>query len=133
VKVVCDTNVLVAALAADGLCRDIVKRRFLQVELFTSEELLRELESTVRAIFRTDPADLPLLAAYRERALLVDPTKLARPICRDPDDDVVLATAKAAGADCILTGDKDLQVLKRFDKIEILSPRAFVEVMDRGR
>jgi predicted nucleic acid-binding protein len=46
---------------------------------------------------------------------------------------VVLATAKAAGADCILTGDKDLQVLKRFDKIEILSPRAFVEVMDRGR
>jgi putative PIN family toxin of toxin-antitoxin system len=133
VRVVCDTNVLVAALAADGLCRDIVKRRFLQVDLFTSEEFLRELESTVRAIFRTDPAGLPLLAAYRQRALLVDPAKLARPICRDPDDDVVLATAKAAGADCILTGDKDLQVLKRFDKIRTLSPRAFVEVMDGGR
>ena len=36
-KVVCDTNVLIAALVADGLCRDIVKRRLLLVDLFTSK------------------------------------------------------------------------------------------------
>ena len=131
-KVVCDTNILIAAMVADGLCRDIVKRRFLLVDLYTSTALLRELESTLRIKFRTDPADLPLLAAYRERASLVKPAKLARAVCRDPDDDVVLATAKAASADCILTGDQDLLVLERFESIAILSPRMFVEIMDQG-
>jgi len=132
VKVVCDTNVLIAALVADGLCRDIVKRRLLLVDLFTSARLLRELETTLRSKFRTDPGDLPLLAAYRERASVVKPARLGRAVCRDPGDDVVLATAKAAKADCILTGDRDLLVLESFEGIAILSPRAFVESMDRG-
>lgn len=131
-KVVCDTNVLVAALVADGLCRDIVKRRLLQVELFTSTALLRELATTLRLKFRVDPYELPILAAYRERASMVRPARLARPICRDPDDDLVLATAKAAGAQVILTGDRDLLVLEHFEGVAILSPRAFVESIDRG-
>ena len=131
-KVVCDTNVLVAALVADGLCRDIVKRRLPQVELFTSAALLRELASTLRVKFRVDPDELPILAAYRERASVVKPARLARPICRDPDDDLVLATAQAARAHVILTGDRDLLVLEHFEGAAILSPRAFVESMDRG-
>lgn len=131
-KVVCDTNVLVAALVADGLCRDIVKRRLPLVDLFTSAALLKELETTLRVKFRADPDDLQLLAAYRERASLVRPAKLAQAVCRDPDDDVVLATARTAKADCILTGDQDLLVLERFESIAILTPRSFVELMDRG-
>lgn len=130
-KVVCDTNVLIAAVVADGLCRDIVKRRLQMVDLFTSVALIKELDTTLRVKFRTDPADLPLLAAYRERTSLVKPAKLAHPICRDPDDDVVLATAKAANADCVLTGDQDLLALGRFEDVVILSPRQFVELMDR--
>lgn len=130
-RLVCDTNVLVAALVADGLCRDIVKRRLLLVDLFTSPALLAELDATLRVKFRADPGDLPLLAAYRERARIVRPARLARAVCRDSDDDVVLATAKAAGAHCILTGDQDLLVLGRFEDVAILSPRAFVEIMDR--
>lgn len=131
-RVVCDTNVLVAALVADGLCRDIVKRRLPLVDLFTSAALLKELETTLRVKFRADPDDLPLLAAYRARASLVRPARLAQAVCRDPDDDVVLATARTAKANCILTGDRDLLVLERFEGIAILTPRAFVELMDQG-
>jgi putative PIN family toxin of toxin-antitoxin system len=132
VRVVCDTNVLVAGLVADGLCRDIVKRRLLLVDLFTSAALLEELDLTLRSKFRIDAAELPLLRAYRERAGVVTPAKLTRAVCRNPDDDVVLETAKAASADCILTGDQDLLGLERFEDIAIVSPRAFVEMMDRG-
>ena len=131
-RVVCDTNVLVAAVVADGLCRDIVKRRLPLVDLFTSAALLKELETTLRVKFRADPDDLPLLAAYCERASLVRRARLARAVCRDPDDDVVLATARTAKADCILTGDRDLLVLERFEGTAILTPRAFVELMDHG-
>lgn len=131
-KIVCDTNVLVAALVAEGLCRDIVKRRLPVHDLFTSKGLLDELVETLRRKFRVEPRDIPFLRAFQERAELVKPEKLKRPVCRDPDDDLVLATAVAAKAHCIVTGDDDLLVLKSFAGIAILSPRAFVDAMDRG-
>ena len=130
-KVVCDTNVLVAGMVADGLCRDIVKRRLLRTELITSRALLDELAQTLRNKFDTDPAEVPLLKAYRERATLVRPQALSRPVCRDRDDDEVLAAAIAGQADIILTGDGDLLVLGEYNGIRILSPRRFVELMDR--
>lgn len=130
-RIVCDTNVLIAALAADGLCRDIVKRRLPQHALFTSKGLLDELARTLRRKFRVDPKEIAFLLTYQERATLVKPDKFKQAVCRDPDDDLVLATAVAAEADCILTGDDDLLVLKSFAGIAILSPRAFVDSLDR--
>jgi putative PIN family toxin of toxin-antitoxin system len=130
VKIVCDTNVLIAGLVADGLCRDIVKRRLPALELFSSKPLLDELADKLEEKFGVQPEELPLLAAYREKISIVEPRRLPKPICRDPDDDVVLATALAAEADAILTGDEDLLVLKMFQGIRILSPRQFVEMQD---
>jgi uncharacterized protein len=49
------------------------------------------------------------------------------PVCRDPDDDHVLAAALAAKADAIVTGDADLLVLGAYQGIRILSVRAFLE------
>lgn len=46
-------------------------------------------------------------------------------MCRDVDDDMVLATAFADDAVCIITGDKDLLTLKKFGAIDILSPSEF--------
>jgi putative PIN family toxin of toxin-antitoxin system len=43
----------------------------------------------------------------------VEPAALS-PVCRDPEDDIVLATAIAGRADAIVTGDDDLLVLDRF-------------------
>jgi predicted nucleic acid-binding protein len=77
VKVVCDTNVLIAGMAADGLCRDLVKRGLLRAELITSPALLQELTRTLRRKFDTDPADVPFLKAYRERATLVRPKRVS--------------------------------------------------------
>ncbi|MGB8356349.1 MAG: putative toxin-antitoxin system toxin component, PIN family [Chthoniobacteraceae bacterium] len=129
-KVVCDTNVLIAGLVADGLCRDIVKRRLPAQELFVSEILLEELETKLREKFGMEPDEVPLLQAYRERATLVKPVALPKAIFRDSDDDAVLATAAAARADVIVTGDKDLLVLKEYEGVRILSPREFVELID---
>ena len=129
-KVVVDTNVLIAGLVAEGLCRDVVKRRLPVCELFTSKVLLDELSEKLREKFELDPKDLPLLKIYENAATVVTPARLPKPICRDPDDDAVLATALAAHAEFILTGDADLLVLKEFEGIRIISPRQFVEWMD---
>ncbi|UBF26661.1 putative toxin-antitoxin system toxin component, PIN family [Kovacikia minuta CCNUW1] len=57
--------------------------------------------------------------------IAVEPAPLESPVCRDPNDDTILATALAGGADCIATGDKDLLALKKFGAIDILSPSEF--------
>jgi len=132
VKVVCDTNVLIAGLVAEGLCRDIVKRRLPTLELFSSPALLDELANKLREKFGLEPDDLPILAAYRRKVVMVRPTVLPKPVCRDPDDDQVMATASAARADVILTGDNDLLALKAHRGIRIVSPRQFVTRLDQS-
>ena len=129
-KLVVDTNVLIAGLAGEGLCRDIVKRRLPGCELFTSHALLDELAEKLREKFDLNPDELPLLKIYEDEATIIKPPALPKPVCRDADDDEVLATALAAKAEIILTGDKDLLTLKEFQGIRILSPRRFAEWMD---
>jgi len=131
VRLVVDTNVLIAGLIAEGLCRDIVKRRLPACELFTSRVLLDELAEKLQEEFGLEPKDLPLLKIYEKEASVVKPKPLTHPVCRDVDDDEVLATALAAKAEIILTGDNDLLVLREFRGIKILSPRQFAEWMDQ--
>ena len=113
-----------AGLVAEGVCRDIVKRRLPACELLTSRVLLDELSDKMREKFGLDPKDLPLLQIYQDAATILKP---------NPDDDELLAIALAGKAEIILTGDKDLLTLKQFQGIKILSPRQFVEWMDRQK
>lgn len=129
-RLVLDTNVLVAALVADGLCRDLVRRRVRDHELCTSEPLLKELTATLRRKFGVKAAEIPLLEEYRRRATIVQAAALPAPVSRDPDDDTVLATAIAARSDVLITGDDDLLCLRSHHGIRILSPRQFLELLD---
>ena len=46
---------------------------------------------------------------------------------RDPDDDKFLGCAKDAKALYIVSGDKDLLVLEKFEDVEIITAKAFWE------
>ncbi len=124
--VVLDTNVIVAALVAKGLCHEVVVRALGSSTVVTSPVLLDELERTLRAKFTLGPAATTFLEQLRLRVHLVAPEPLVAPVSRDADDDVVLATAVAAVATVIVTGDLDLLVLRRYSGIDIVSPRDFL-------
>lgn len=127
--VVLDTNVIVAALVAKGLCHEVVVRALGSGTVVTSPALLDELDGTLRAKFTLGPAAMAFLEQLRLRVHLVVPAPLAAPVSRDADDDVVLATAVAANATAIVTGDLDLLVLQRYRGIEIVTPRNFLSLL----
>jgi putative PIN family toxin of toxin-antitoxin system len=54
----------------------------------------------------------------------------ADPIARDPNDDYLIALARAAQADAIVSGDEDLLVLEQI-KPPILSPSSLVQTLER--
>jgi len=129
VKVVLDTNVLFAAVVAPGLCRELVRRHLQTHELCCSAPLLEEFAEKLRHKLGVEPDAVPLFAAYRQRANLVEAAALPVPVCRDPEDDLVLATALAAKAQVIITGDQDLLVLERHQGVRILSLRQFLDLL----
>ena len=128
--VVLDTNVVAAALVTEGLCREVLHRGVRLRVLATSRPLMDELEATLKRKFRITPAAAAFLKAFGQQVLFVDPEPLSKPVCRDPDDDLVLATAVGARATTIVTGDDDLLVLRSYSGIEICTPRRFLEKLD---
>jgi uncharacterized protein len=98
------------------------------VSLVSSPALLAELADVIgRAKFdailqRTNTSRERSLAEVRDLAQVIEPPPLPQPICRDPDDDEVLALAAAAKAELIVSGDNDLLSLKSFQAIAIVAP-----------
>jgi putative PIN family toxin of toxin-antitoxin system len=127
-RIVLDTNILIAALIARGVCADLLEHCVLNHDLFTSDFILSELREHLLGKFnytRQEVDDaIVLLESQMER---VTPVSLEKPICRDSDDDQILATAIAAQVRCIVTGDKDLLVLRCHEGIEIISPHDFAD------
>jgi putative PIN family toxin of toxin-antitoxin system len=56
---------------------------------------------------------------------VVHPSESIQTVCRDPDDDAILACALEAKADYLVTGDEDLLELKTFKGIRIVTSRDF--------
>jgi len=125
VRVVFDANVLVAAFAARGLCADLFESCLGAHECATSASILEETEDALRRKIRLPAPRAAAIRSFLEEHLhLVTPVTVEADSCRDPDDLVVLGTAIAAGAECVVSGDKDLLALGSFRGIAILSPRA---------
>ena len=130
-RVVLDTNVLIsAALKPDGSPRAVVDAiRAPNGVLLFSGETFNELETRLghskfaNYVRREDRSVfLALLEPVSEWVSIVG----ARLGCRDPEDDKFLETALMGEAECVVTGDQDLQVLSPFHNIPILSPADFL-------
>lgn len=126
-KIVFDTNVLIAALIARGVCHELLEHCVLRHVLFTSEFILDETHEKLIEKFGY-PSELAgeTVSVLRSRMRVVTPSKLESQVCRDPDDDNILAAAVSGNCDCIITGDKDLLVLKKYEGVEIFRPRDFL-------
>lgn len=128
-RAVIDTNVLLSALLWGGTPHALFEHvRNGTVTLISSPALLAELARVITrpkfdAIFlRSKTSPTKTLAEVRLLAEVIDPPPLPQSVCRDPDDDAVLALALAAQADMVISGDEDLLCLNPFGRIPVLTP-----------
>lgn len=127
-KVVLDTNVLVAAFLTEGICYKIlVRARKKRYHLVLSPDIITEFEDVLLRKFSLSKSELSdvrnlLSEAASEICREVYPIE---PTSRDPNDDKILACASASQADYLVTGDEDLLVIKQYGRTKILSPKDF--------
>ena len=128
---VVDTNVFVSALAGSKTCKQIIDLfRADAFELVISTDLLSEITNVLaRPKFNFDQSNVEkILRFVKHRATKVFPVEKVS-VCRDPKDNPVLECAVAGWVDFIVTGDKDLLVIKSFKKIPIITPRQFLKIL----
>jgi len=131
VRIVLDTNVLLAAFASHGLCEAVVTVCLSDHDIVLSEPILVELSRHLVRKVKLPPRQAEEnVRLVREHSELVEPAVVESGACRDPKDLMVLGTAVAGRADAIVTGDQDLLVLKAFQGVEIWSPRTFYDQLD---
>lgn len=125
-RVVLDTNVMLAAFATRGLCEAVLEVCLTAHQVVLSDHILTELRRHLDSKLKIPTArSTEIIEFLRQRAEIVTPQPVAAEACRDPSDLPVLGTIVAGHADCLITGDRDLLVLGSYEGIPILSPRAF--------
>ena len=133
-RAVLDPNVLVsAAISPAGPPRQIINAwingRF---ELTASPGLLDELRDVLeRPRFRrwiSDELAAEFIAGLREAAMILEDPPARPGVSPDLDDDYLIALARGAGADYLISGDRHLLDLPDPDP-PVLTPRQFVELL----
>lgn len=127
-RIVIDTNVLVSALFWKGTPHTLLSQvRLGDFELVMSHVLFEELTEVIARpkftsiLQRTTRTHQQILSELHVLAEMISAPPLPHTVCRDPDDDAVLACALAARADLIVSGDDDLLTLKEFQQIPIVT------------
>lgn len=133
-RVVIDPGVLIAGFISTGgttarLLDAVLAGRAVAV---VSPELVRELHTVLlRDKFR-QYASVEDVDAFVVRLLarsdLVDDPPHVQPVTRDPDDDYIVALARAQPGTAIVSGDQDLLTLDLPD-IDVMTPRTFLDAL----
>lgn len=132
-KVFLDTNVLISAFAARGLCADLMRLLLAEHQVLTGEVNLTELRWVLVQRFKATKAQSDLAEnLLRDQTVVPKPAALLALKVRDPDDAWVLASAVSGGADLSVTGDQDLLVVAGRAPLPILTPREAWELLRGG-
>ena len=132
-KVFADTNVLVSAFIARGLCADLLEVILADHQLMTGEFVLQELNRVLvkklKVPERKVSNALQFLHKQHVEPIPDEPSEIK---VRDEDDRWVLESAIRARADILVTGDKDLlDISKNILQLKIISPRGFWKLVQK--
>jgi putative PIN family toxin of toxin-antitoxin system len=133
IRAVFDCGIIISGIGWDGnprRCLDLVYGG--QVLLCVTDEILREYGTTVPAVLAAERRRVNVeqeLSRLFKLSHFFEPAGLGKQRSRDASDDRYLAAALGAGAEAVVSNDRDLLVLKRPFGIRILNPIEFIKMV----
>jgi uncharacterized protein len=129
VRLVLDTNVLLAGVFTSGICQTVLDLSLASPRhtVICSNYILEEFLAAASRKFHAPTVEARrAVEAIRGQVEIVEPAPVPPGACRDRNDLPILGTAIAGNAESLVTGDGDLLDLGVFQAISIVSPRAIV-------
>ena len=125
-RILVDSSVLIAAIARPGVCTELIEEVARYHTLIVSEFILDEVGRKLRDKFGASrQKSESLVHGIRRLAEVVEPAMVAPDECRDPADLPILSSAIAGNVELLVTVDKDLLSLVKFQGIPIVRPGTF--------
>ena len=126
-KIFLDTNVIISAFITHGHATELLECCLINHKIYTLNFIIEEVKKNLKTKFEYSDEEIgEVINFVKSNFIHVGKhKKLKEIISRDVDDDNVLAAAAFEKVDCIVTGDKDLLIVKNYKNIKILSPRDF--------
>lgn len=131
-RVVADTNVIVSAVITNGKPREFLRRCIGgHIELVLSPDILDEVGDVLRRPkFKMSEDEVNhVVWMLIQTGHLVEVRSSFQVVEEDPDDDVILHTAVDGRAEFVVSGDKHLLNLKRYEDIRILPVAELLETL----
>ena len=104
-----------------------------KIQIYFSPALINEIHSTLeysRSRKRFNKENYTQLISFVEQSAVMAESTSVIYLCRDPKDNFLLALAKDAGADYLITRDDDLLILQKFESTAILTLNQFIEIIN---
>ena len=132
-RVIFDTNIWISFLIGKQFASMKELLVTAAIQPIFSDQLLAELLTTtqkpkLQKYFQKDQVD-NLMIFLREIGEIIESNSIVF-ACRDPKDNYLLALAKDSNADFLITGDRDLLVLERFNLAQILTYQDFLKTIN---
>lgn len=129
IKIVVDTNIVASALFFGGKPLDLIELILAKkVEATATPKIIEEYFNTIEYLlnkYKGKNLNVPLLTIVQSMPLIADLNSIK--VCRDPDDDKFISCAVASESSFIVSGDKDLLVLEKYNEIKIISVADFFQ------
>ena len=133
-RILLDTNVLVAAFATRGFCLDILLLVLAEHRLVVGETIVEELERILGEKLRLPATRVREVVGFvRDQADIVTPVAPATWPDTDPADRWIAAAAIVGAVDVLVTGDRDLLDARPAAGLRIVTPRGLWELLRAAR
>jgi putative PIN family toxin of toxin-antitoxin system len=131
-KIVIDSNVFVSSFFWGGHPREVFERVINGFdELYITDEIIKEITSVMNSSkFDVNSIEVEdytrIIEKYSKNII---GKNIQKSISRDKSDDKILQCGLDGNVDYIVTGDKDLLVLKEYETIKIINPKDYLETV----
>jgi putative PIN family toxin of toxin-antitoxin system len=131
-KIVIDSNVFISSFFWGGHPREVFERIINGFdELFITDEIIKEISGVMNSgKFNTNINEIEdyvkIIEKYSKKIISQN---VLESVSRDKDDNKILQCGIDGNVDFIVTGDKDLLVLKEYKAIKIIKPKDYLEIV----